>query len=142
MQAYMTHDGCLMEFLADLLDDPTAAPCGHCASCRGRGMSREPSTRITSRAADLVPAPRPPTDRAAQAVAAGAVDGLSGKIAPPNEPGLALSVHGDAGWGREVQRARSVDGAFSSELVGGRGAGDPGSLAPERRHRPGSRRSI
>ena len=30
---------------------------------------------------------------------------------------MALCVLGDAGWGREVQRGRSVDGAFSSELV-------------------------
>ena len=30
---------------------------------------------------------------------------------------MALCVLGDAGWGREVQRGRSVDGAYSSELV-------------------------
>ena len=42
MQAYMTHDG-LPDGVpdVDLLDDPTAAPCGRCARCRGRGMPRE-----------------------------------------------------------------------------------------------------
>ena len=130
MQAYMTHEGCLMEYLVDLLDDPTAAPCGQCARCRGRGMSRETdpdhvAAAISFLRRDLRPiAPR-------KQWPAGAVDGLSGKIAPPNEPGLALSVLGDAGWGREVQRGRSVDGAFSSELVAAAAQGDPGALAPE-----------
>ena len=116
MQAYMTHEGCLMEYLVDLLDDPTAAPCGRCARCRGRGLPRETdpdhvAAAISFLRRDLRPiAPR-------KQWPAGAVDGLSGRIAPPNEPGLALSVLGDAGWGREVQRGRSVDGAFSSELV-------------------------
>jgi len=31
MQAYVEHDGCLMAFLAQALDDPNAAPCGRCA---------------------------------------------------------------------------------------------------------------
>ena len=31
MQAYMAHEGCLMEFLARTLDDPHAGPCGKCA---------------------------------------------------------------------------------------------------------------
>ena len=31
MQAYVEHDGCLMAFLAEALDDPNAAPCGRCA---------------------------------------------------------------------------------------------------------------
>ena len=38
--------------------------------------------------------------------AAEAVAGLSGSIKPPNEAGVALSVYGDAGWGRDVSRAR------------------------------------
>ena len=41
MQAYMRHDGCLMEFLTRLLDDPTAAPCGRCSNDVGRGLPRE-----------------------------------------------------------------------------------------------------
>ena len=130
MQAYMTHDGCLMEYLVDLLDDPTAAPCGQCARCRGRGMSRETdpdhvAAAISFLRRDLRPiAPR-------KQWPAGAVDGLSGKIAPPNEPGLALSVLGDAGWGREVQRGRYGRRRVQLGAGGGSGAGDPGALAPE-----------
>jgi ATP-dependent DNA helicase RecQ len=46
-----------------------------------------------------------------------AVPGLSGRIAPPNESGLALCVYGDAGWGRDVQRGKVVDGLFGRDLV-------------------------
>ncbi|MFI3272141.1 MAG: RecQ family ATP-dependent DNA helicase [Pseudomonadota bacterium] len=33
MQAYMQHQGCLMHFLQETLDDTTAKPCGRCAHC-------------------------------------------------------------------------------------------------------------
>ena len=36
MDAYVTHTGCLMEFLGRALDDPEARPCGKCAGCRGQ----------------------------------------------------------------------------------------------------------
>jgi ATP-dependent DNA helicase RecQ len=49
--------------------------------------------------------------------APGAVAGLDGSIDPPNEVGMALCVYGDAGWGREVQRGKYVDGRFSHDLV-------------------------
>jgi ATP-dependent DNA helicase RecQ len=116
MQAYMTHGGCLMEYLVNLLDDPTAAPCGQCARCRGGGLPRETDPELVSAAISFLRRDLRPIQPRKQ-WPAGAVDGLSGRISPPNEAGLALSVLGDAGWGREVQRGRSVDGAFSSELV-------------------------
>ena len=50
---------------------------------------------------------------------ADAVPGLKGKIDPPNELGMALCVYGDAGWGRDVQRGREVDGRFDRELIVG-----------------------
>ncbi len=34
MRAYLSHAGCLMEFLARALDDPHARACGKCARCR------------------------------------------------------------------------------------------------------------
>ena len=45
--------------------------------------------------------------------------GLKGRIDPPNELGMALCVYGDAGWGRDVQRGREVDGRFDRELIVG-----------------------
>jgi len=45
--------------------------------------------------------------------------GLSGRIAPElqAEPGRALCVWGDAGWGGLVRRGKYHDGRFSNELV-------------------------
>ena len=44
---------------------------------------------------------------------------LKGKIRPEHlaEPGRALCMWGDAGWGRLVQKGKYVDGRFSDELV-------------------------
>jgi ATP-dependent DNA helicase RecQ len=44
---------------------------------------------------------------------------LKGTIAPEHlaEPGRALSMWGDAGWGRLVQKGKYVDGYFSDELI-------------------------
>jgi ATP-dependent DNA helicase RecQ len=38
-------------------------------------------------------------------------------VADPNEPGIALCVAGDAGWGREIVRARGGVGRFPDGLV-------------------------
>jgi ATP-dependent DNA helicase RecQ len=38
-------------------------------------------------------------------------------IAQPNEEGIALSVYGDAGWGRDVEEARRRGGRHSDALV-------------------------
>ena len=35
MSAYMNSRDCLMQFLAEELNDPNAAPCGKCANCTG-----------------------------------------------------------------------------------------------------------
>jgi ATP-dependent DNA helicase RecQ len=44
---------------------------------------------------------------------------LKGKIRPEHlaQPGRALGMWGDAGWGRLVQQGKYVDGRFSDELV-------------------------
>jgi ATP-dependent DNA helicase RecQ len=118
MHAYMRTDGCLMEFLIRLLDDPAAAPCGRCANCTGRGQPRTVDQELVRAAVSFLRRDlRSIKPRALWA--ADAVAGRSGKIKPPNEVGMALSVYGDAGWGRDVQRGRSVDGRFDRELVGG-----------------------
>ncbi len=116
MQAYVTQDGCLMEFLVALLDDPAAAPCGRCSHCLGRGLPREIDPDLVMAAISYLRRDvRPIQPR--KKWPADAVPGLSGRISPPNAIGMALCVYGDAGWGREVQRGKYVDGIFSDELV-------------------------
>ena len=79
--------------------------------------SRTMSTRVSSRRRStcLRRSHRPIPPR--KLWPTGAVPGLAGRIEPPNEPGMALCVYGDAGWGREVQRGKYVDGDFSDSLV-------------------------
>ena len=116
MQDYVLHDGCLMEFLVRLLDDPDPAPCGRCVNCTGRGLPRTVDDELVRAAVSFLRRDlRPIKPRLMWAT--DAVEGLSGRITPPNEAGMALCVYGDAGWGRDVQRGKYVDGAFSRELV-------------------------
>ncbi len=116
MQAYTRHDGCYMEFLTDLLDDPTAARCGRCSNDVGRGLPREVDPERVRAAVSFLRRDLRTIKPRKQWVP-DAVEGLSGRITPPNEVGCALCVYGDAGWGRDVQRGKYVDGRFARELV-------------------------
>ncbi len=116
MQAYMRHDGCLMAFLVRLLDDPDPAPCGRCVNCTGRGLPRTVDDELVRAAVSFLRRDlRPIKPRLRWAP--DAIEGLEGRITPPNQGGMALCVYGDAGWGREVQRGKYVDGSFSRDLV-------------------------
>jgi ATP-dependent DNA helicase RecQ len=112
MREYMEHRGCLMQFLTAALDDPAAEPCGRCMNCRNEPLPAVVSEAVVLRAIEFLrrssrvigPRKKWPT---------GAVDGLQGIIPNPNEPGWALSIYGDAGWGRRVADAR-----FHAESLG------------------------
>ena len=98
MRAYTTHEGCLMAFLVAALDGPDIEPCGRCTNCRGRPSVcdfDEDVVRAAIRFLRRSSRPIPPRRLWPQ----GAIEGRSGKIAPSNEEGLALSIYGDAGWG-------------------------------------------
>ena len=49
MSAYMNTRDCLMQFLAEELNDPNAAPCGKCANCRGGLLSKSIQTILLRR---------------------------------------------------------------------------------------------
>jgi len=118
MQAYMRHGGCLMAYLVRLLDDPDPAPCGRCANCTGERLPRTVDDELVRAAISYLRRDLRGIKPRAQ-WAPDAVPGRSGRISPPNLPGMALSVYGDAGWGRDVQRGRVVDKAFDRVLVDG-----------------------
>ncbi|MDY0019958.1 MAG: RecQ family ATP-dependent DNA helicase [Anaerolineae bacterium] len=118
MQAYVNHDGCLMEFLARALDDPAAAPCGRCANCVGRGLSNTVASDLVAEAVTFLkqdtlliePRLRWP---------GGLFPGK--KVTIPsheqNEPGRTLCYYGDMGWGRWVRQGKYTDGRFDDQLV-------------------------
>jgi len=118
MQAYVAHTGCLMEYLARTLDDPTAGPCGRCANCQGRGLPARVSPTLVAEAVEflrrqeLVIAPRRMWPN-------GLFPGVKAKIPQEaqNAPGRALCEYGDAGWGKQVREGKYRDGHFDDALV-------------------------
>ncbi|HEV8486532.1 MAG TPA: RecQ family ATP-dependent DNA helicase [Blastocatellia bacterium] len=118
MRRYVMHDGCLMEFLARALDDPSAARCGRCMNCVKKQPKKSVDESLHQRAyeflrsASLVIEPR-------RQWPSGASQLLSGRIPEAVRacPGRVLSIYGDAGWGREVARCKYQVGEFSEPLV-------------------------
>ena len=116
LQAYMTHDGCLMTYLTTALDDPAPAPCGRCAPEMGGVFPIAADAGLTRRAIDFLRR----SDRVIEPRRrwpAGAVPTLTGSIDPANLPGRALAVYGDAGWGRKVADGKYREHRFDDELV-------------------------
>jgi ATP-dependent DNA helicase RecQ len=121
MDAYMASQECLMLFLERELDDPQPRPCGRCAYCLGRPLlPADVQPAMVERAVqflrrnDQVIAPRRSWPSGALAE-----HGWSGRIGPDllSEPGRALSVWGDDGWGTLVQRGKQTEGRFDDALV-------------------------
>jgi ATP-dependent DNA helicase RecQ len=120
MQAYVTTGECRMAFLTGLLDDPATAPCGRCANDVGKGMAHAVDpVRVRAAIEFLRRSLRPIEPRKRWVEGAAGVGDSPGStvIADPNEPGIALCVAGDAGWGREIVRARSGVGRLPDGLV-------------------------
>ena len=117
MELYGTDGRCLMESLRIELDDPGAEPCGRCSRLHRaevRRQARPPplppghrtcSASARSRSSPASP-PRPPS-------------AASRRSSRPEliEPGRALSLLNDAGWGRLVVEGKFKDEHFSDELV-------------------------
>jgi ATP-dependent DNA helicase RecQ len=116
MQAYMTHDGCLMAYLTTALDDPEPMTCGRCAPDVGGLLPTTPDPSLVLRAVDFLRrSDRPIEPR--RLWPPGAVETLSGRIEPPNLPGRTLAIYGDAGWGRRVADGKYRDHRFDDDLV-------------------------
>lgn len=116
MQAYVETRGCLMEYVQRSLSDPTAAPCGHCANDGGPTLPADLAPALVREAIAFLRRDSRPI-AARRMWPSGAIDGLAGRIDLPNEPGFALSVYGDAGWGRLVQQGKYETHTFDPELV-------------------------
>jgi len=116
METYGRTGKCLMEFLLQQLDDPGAEPCGRCMACTGSSpeVSLDPAVVAKAREhlrwAELMVEPRLqwPT---------GMTD-PKGRI--PEElrlqPGRALSVLNDGGWGGLVRKGKDA-GEFADALI-------------------------
>jgi ATP-dependent DNA helicase RecQ len=106
-----------MEFLRLQLDDPSAESCGRCANCIGQRLTVELDQvlirlaidHLRSSSVELAPRKQWPAG----------IEGPRGRI-PENvqlQPGRALSIYNDGGWGALVRSGKHYDGAYSHELV-------------------------
>jgi ATP-dependent DNA helicase RecQ len=134
IQRYVDHQGCLMEFLARALDDPSAGPCGRCMNCARKTDRQTPGAEIIQAAANflrsdtlaLLPRERWPKPILAEVVkslpeALDTFDNGSAKTVIPerlrSQEGRVLCVYGDAGWGQDVAHGKYSTGIFSDSLV-------------------------
>ena len=116
MEVYGTDGRCLMESLRLELDDPGAEPCGRCSICTepkfdgelDRKLSLRAIAMLRERPIEIEPRKSTPT----------AVGGFT-KIPREEqlEPGRALCLLNDAGWGRLVRKGKWEDEHFDDELV-------------------------
>ena len=121
VQSYVDEPGCLMQFLAEALDDPDPKSCGKCAGCLGSPIIGTSTSHETTVAATrfLRQAEMPLTLNKQVAKGSFPEYGWSGNLpaALRAETGRILSRWGDAGWGEIVEREKHA-GHFGDALVG------------------------
>jgi len=117
---YVGCSGCLMEFLAQRLDDPNPQPCGRCANCLGEPLvPAEVSEKTAVKAARFLPhCEIPIAPKKLFAPNGFPRYGWRGRIPEESraETGRILSRWGDAGWGQMVAEDKSA-GHFRDDLV-------------------------
>jgi ATP-dependent DNA helicase RecQ len=111
-------DGCLMGFLRAELDDPVGEPCGRCANCAGPFADVEPDEADVEEALRFLRRMYRPIK--ARKRWPGGLDGQRGTIPVEHRllEGRALSIYGDAGWGKLVKAGKYGGEGFDEELVG------------------------
>jgi ATP-dependent DNA helicase RecQ len=119
MGVYMNTRDCLMQFLAQELNDPGAAPCGRGVNCAGRLLPEDYPVHLAQAAAeflnrlenDILPRKNWPPGFSDPA--------MKGKIAPEYQAleRRALCRWGDPGFGALVRRGKQRDHHFEDQLV-------------------------
>ena len=118
MQEYVTHQGCLMEFLQRALDDPNPEPCGRCANCRHKGFPITVSADLVIEAEAFLKGDFLPIHpRKRWPVGLFPEQKLAIPSEYQNSEGRSLCYYGDAGWGKLVRSGKYQEGNFSDELV-------------------------
>lgn len=122
MQRYMKHEECLMAFLQEALDDPTAEPCGICASCNGSPLLPETvSMDVANEAAKFLKRSEVVIEKRKQWPHTDALSAYEWKSKMQDylkaEEGRALSKWGDAGWGQLVRKGKYETERFDDRLV-------------------------
>jgi ATP-dependent DNA helicase RecQ len=110
MRKYAATDMCRMVFLTRLLDDESVEPCRVCDVCSEPRHRDQPAPRVVAEALTFLRQGSIVIEPRKQLVGSG----LKAELRV--EPGRALSMWGDQGWGSVVATGRA-GGAFDDELV-------------------------
>lgn len=119
MQEFTRTSACLMQFIAQELDDPTAAPCGTCANCRGDYFPRQADPALHQQALAFL---QHPTHVIAprKMLPAGVFPDRPNRALDREsrlEEGRALTTWGDAIWGAAIRAGKYETGRFDDALV-------------------------
>lgn len=119
MSIYMSNRDCLMHFLAEELNDPSSAPCGKCANCRGGLLSETYPDDLAQAAVKFLDRLQNPIQPRKMWPAGLTPPEMKGKIAPQYQAleGRALCRWGDPGFGALVRRGKQQDYRFDDQLV-------------------------
>ncbi len=110
-------DECLMSFLRTELDDPVAEACGRCANCAGPFAPEQPAEGDVEDALRFLRRAYRPIMPRKQWPAG--LEARHGRIPVGHllQEGRALSIYGDAGWGKLVKAGKYREEGFGDELV-------------------------
>lgn len=121
IQGYLNHTGCLMQYLAEALNDPYAKKCGRCSACLGHPIVNPSFSQELGIEASRFLRHSEFELRCRVRIQKGAFAHY--QLGPGNLPhnlrastGRVLSRWRDAGWGQLVANGKS-NGRFGDELV-------------------------
>jgi ATP-dependent DNA helicase RecQ len=119
MRVYMGSQDCLMQFLAEELDDPSAGPCGKCVNCTGRLLPGDYPEELAQAAVQFLDRQDNPVQPRKRWPAGLADPEMRGNIAAEQQAreGRALCRWGDPGFGALVRRGKQQDRCFDDQLV-------------------------
>jgi ATP-dependent DNA helicase RecQ len=118
MEAFISSQDCLMQFLADALEDPTyPQQCGRCKICRSSEskfvLNHEDYERVQTFLLEGDPIWIDPRKQwAGRNMITPRV-----KLKHLNERGLSLSFYNDDGWGKRVKHGKYTENFFDDKLV-------------------------
>ena len=118
MQAYIRHQGCLMQFIAQALDDPRSPqPCGKCKNCRNVESKFVADPQLVEQASIFLRDGEKIVFEPRKQWPFGFSETRRGKFRQINAAGVALCHYHDQGWAELVKRGRYADNHFSDELI-------------------------
>jgi ATP-dependent DNA helicase RecQ len=116
---YIQHENCLMQFLAQALNDHTQVkPCGKCMNCIQWKNQYQPTPEQIQQTQHFLQGGKPIAIEPRKSwVNRRSAPESKAKLSTKNQTGYALSYYRDDGWGQMVYEGKYIHKRFSDELV-------------------------